>query len=159
MFSGFILDLSRVYDFKFLIFVRPNFWKYAVFDPFCIANPSLLICAEKRRRKGRDRDGGGGVGASENPSSSSPILGFLRKVLKNSYLLLKLCDQLSPLILTLLLKISDQLHYVDSRLLRPQGLSSASPIWFLVVPEALWSQMSPHKSQKTLQKLSATTKP
>ncbi len=38
--------------------------------------------------------------ADENPSSSSPILGFLRKVLKNSYLLLKLCDQLSPLILT-----------------------------------------------------------
>jgi len=74
-----------------------------VFDPFCIANPSLLICAEKLRRKERDRDrerGRGRVGASENPSSSSPILGFLRKVLKNSYLLLKPCDQLSPLMLT-----------------------------------------------------------
>jgi hypothetical protein len=53
------------------------------------------ICAEKRETD-RERLGGG---AGENPSSSSPILGFLRKVLKNSYLLVKLCDQLSPLIL------------------------------------------------------------
>jgi len=103
---------SRVYDFKFRIFVRPNFSKDAVFDPFCVANPSsLLICGEKLRRKERDRNreragrargrgrGRGRGGASENPSSSSLILGFLRKVLKNSYLLLKLCDQLSPLIL------------------------------------------------------------
>ncbi len=55
------------------------------------------ICAEKRERQGQREVGGGGPG--ENPSSSSPILGFFMKVLKNSYLLLKLFDQLSPLIL------------------------------------------------------------
>ncbi len=60
---------------------------------------------------------------------------------------------------SLLLKISDQLHYIDSCLPAHQDLSSASPIWFLVVLEALLSLTSPHKSQKTLQKLSWTTKP
>lgn len=54
------------------------------------------ICAEKRERQGQREVG---CGAGENPSSSSPILGYLRKVLKNSYLLLKLFDELSPLIL------------------------------------------------------------
>jgi hypothetical protein len=63
---------------------------------------SLFIMAETcagfvLRKERRTERGGGGAG--ENPSSSSPILGFLRKVLKNSYLLVKLCDQLSPLIL------------------------------------------------------------
>jgi hypothetical protein len=63
---------------------------------------SLFIMAETcagfvLRKERRTERGWGGAG--ENPSSSSPILGFLRKVLKNSYLLVKLCDQLSPLIL------------------------------------------------------------
>lgn len=65
---------------------------------------SLVIMAEtcagfvlRKERQGQREVGGG---AGENPSSSSPILRFLRKVLKNSYMLLKLCDQLSPLMLT-----------------------------------------------------------
>ncbi len=83
---------------------------------------SLFIMAETcagfvLRKERRTERGWGGAG--ENPSSSSPILGFLRKVLKNSCLLLKPSDQLTHSIdSSLLLKPSDQLtHSIDSCLL------------------------------------------